>query len=434
MAIGQYSGGIGAIAGAIVGGIVGYYTGYGAYQGAMIGASLGGMAGGVAGSVLWPEKINPEFPPPPQPNENRTQISTYGTPIPIVYESARLAGNIIYMSDVNNTVVRTSHRQDGVRYYELTQTYTSTFAIAFCEGPVTGISRIWINGKIFADWRDPSNPYYPSGSTGLASANIDASVALENVWFSTYLGTESQTHDTNMALILGAADTPAYRGICYITFINFPVGEFSGLPSVEIEIGPTVSWGTVDFTGWTEFDVYFVSENPADFLTFGSGAYSLTNAFDSYTNLYTYTTPMGAAPISNVRFGFTVSNVSGSGNTSPELFWFSDVSGSSRLYLVLGISSLSIYINSGAVSDHITYSAVTFPLSRYVELDFSVGGTLSAKVYTDSGFTTLEDTLTISGTGMASNPTITFCRVAENQNGSALNFTLAVSSVIYKAA
>jgi hypothetical protein len=251
MAIGQYSGGIGAIAGAIVGGIVGYYTGYGAYQGAMIGASLGGMAGGVAGSVLWPEKVNPEFPPPPQPNENRTQISTYGTSIPIVYESSRLAGNIIYMSDVNNTVVRTSHRQDGVRYYEIVQTYTSTFAIAFCEGQVESISRIWLNGKVFADFRNPLSPNYPVGNSSLAYANWSTSVALSSIYFSIYYGSDTQISNSSISAIIGAAETPAYRGICYIVFIDFPIGEFSGIPTVEIEISPYTPGNLVTYDAAT---------------------------------------------------------------------------------------------------------------------------------------------------------------------------------------
>ena len=163
------------IAGGILGGVIGSPFGM-TFSGAMIGASIGGAIGGVAGQVFWPEKVSASFPPPPQPHENRQQISTYGAPIPIVYNSGRIAGNIIYMQDINQTVTRTSHRQDGVRYYEITNTYASTFAIAFCEGPVPWIARIWMNGKIFADYRDPSSPYFPSSSTGTASVNINTSI------------------------------------------------------------------------------------------------------------------------------------------------------------------------------------------------------------------------------------------------------------------
>ena len=236
MAFGQYSGGIGAIAGGIIGGIIGYYVpGVGAYQGAMLGASVGGMAGGIAGNVFWPEKIDINHPLPPKPHENRVQVSTYGNPIPIIYESGRVAGNIIYMSDVVETIERSKHRQDGVRYYEMVKTYTATFAISFSEGPVVGLARIWINGKIFADYRDPTGPYYPTGDVGLASANLDTSVARAAAFYSVYLGTEAQAADSALSTLLTAAETPTYRGIFYIVFRDFPVGEFSGIPTIEIE-------------------------------------------------------------------------------------------------------------------------------------------------------------------------------------------------------
>jgi hypothetical protein len=207
----------------------------------MLGASVGGMAGGIAGNVFWPEKIDINHPLPPKPHENRVQVSTYGNSIPIVYESARVAGNIIYMSDVVETIERSRHRQDGVRYYEMVKTYTSTFAIAFSEGEVVGLSRIWVNGQIFADYRDPASPYYPSGDAGLAAANLSTSIARAAAFYSVYLGTEAQVADTALSALLTAAETPTYRGIFYIVFRDFPVGEFSGIPTIEVEIDVPVA-------------------------------------------------------------------------------------------------------------------------------------------------------------------------------------------------
>jgi hypothetical protein len=250
MAFGQYSGGIGAVAGSIIGGIIGFYTPMGAYQGAMLGASIGGMAGGIAGNVFWPEKVDITHPLPPKPHENRVQVSTYGAPIPVVYESARVAGNIIYMSDVVEDIDRSRHRQDGVRYYEMEKTYTSTFAIAFSEGPVVGLARIWVNGKIFADYRDPDGPYYPTGDMGLASANLSTTIARAAAYYSVYLGTETQTADPAISALLTAAETPTYRGIFYIVFRDFPVGEFSGVPTIEVEIDtPMTDTCSEYFTG-----------------------------------------------------------------------------------------------------------------------------------------------------------------------------------------
>jgi hypothetical protein len=239
MAAGQYMGFVGTAVGAVVGAVVGYYVpGLGAVAGAQVGAAIGGTVGGIAGSVLWPEKIDVNHPTPPKPGENRVQISTYGVPIPIQYESGRIAGNIIYMSDVVENVERSRHRQDGVRYYEMVKTYTATFAISFAEGaggPVVGLARIWVNGKVFADYRDPTGPYYPTGDAGLASANLNTTIARAAAYYSVYLGTESQSADAALVALLTAAETPTYRGIFYIVFRDFPVGEFSGIPTIEIE-------------------------------------------------------------------------------------------------------------------------------------------------------------------------------------------------------
>ena len=230
------------LGGMVVGGAVGSIVpGVGTAVGMSLGAMVGGAIGGYVGNTLFPDTIDLNLPPPPKPYESRVQVSTYGNPIPIVYESARLAGNVIYMQPVRETVVRSKHRQDGVRYYEYTKTYASTFAIAFCEGPVEGVSRIWVNGEVFADYRDPAGEFYPAGSVALASANLSTTVARAAVYFSIYTGTQTQTADAELSAILGATETPSYRGICYIVFRNFPVGEFRGIPQIEVEIGQQMS-------------------------------------------------------------------------------------------------------------------------------------------------------------------------------------------------
>lgn len=252
---------VGAIVGAVVGGVVGFYGGgypgavAGAGYGAFYGFQIGALVGGVGTAVFFPERSNLHLPPPPQPHETRLQFSSWGMAIPIQYGSGRMAGNIIYMSDITETITRSKHRQDGVRYYEMVRTYTATFAIAFCEAPATGwVNRIWVNNKVFVDYNgdsvgivDPGIPLY-GGLTGNVAISISRSLGSFNI----HMGYETQTHDSSIAAIIGAAETPAYRGICYITFVNFPIGEFSGVPNIEIEILDSDSigwWCTDDFDG-----------------------------------------------------------------------------------------------------------------------------------------------------------------------------------------
>jgi hypothetical protein len=431
MAFGQYLGIITGVIGAIIGGVLGGIGtyGFGAPAGAAWGFTIGSMIGGIAGQVFWPEKSDINTPPPPQPHETRLQFSSWGMAIPIQYGSGRMAGNIIYLGDIVETIERSRHRQDGVRYYEMVRTYTATFAIAFCEGPVESISRIWMNNKVIADWRTTSNPYYPVGDYGLAAANLATTIARSTAYFSVYLGSETQVADTAISTLLTAAEVPAYRGIAYIVFRDFPIGEFSGVPTIEIEVGPAeLGYVTISFIDWSELDIEYVSEDPADFLTLTSDGFEVTDAYNAFTSAYSYSNPFGSAAVGKVRFHFTLSGFSGSGTDTLNMLYFTDATGSAWVSLVLGIDSVGFYIYRSGLDDSHSYSSVSFPFSRYVELDFTTAGTMVSKIYTDSGFSILEDTLTISGTGIAANPLFTYGGAAQIENASSLNYSLVVDS------
>ena len=227
----------------VIGGLVGGTIGaiYGGPAGAATGWSIGYTVGNLEGTyilgTLFPDKPHIYFPPAVKPHENRFQTSTWGTAVPIQYGCGRMAGNVIYMGEIKETQLSESHRQDGVRYYVKTLLYTCTIAIAFAE-PIENIARIWMDRKVFADYRNPLSPLYPTGDNALAYVNWETSIARSAIYFSIHLGGESQTADASLAAILGAADTPAYRGVTYIVFPDFPIGEFQGLPTVEIEANP----------------------------------------------------------------------------------------------------------------------------------------------------------------------------------------------------
>lgn len=234
-----------SIGGMIVGGVIGFYLG--GPGGASLGASIGGAIGGIAGAQLFPDRPDLARIPPPQPHENRIQISSYGAARGLMFGTVRRAGNLLKMQPVQETYVRSKHRQDGVRYYKHTKIYTSTFAVGFGPGPAVGISRLWVNGQVFYDARDPGGAYYPVGSGATQEINLNTSIDRAQKYFTVYLGTEAQEPDADLEAIFGAADVPAYRGEVYIKFKDFPVGEFGGLPTIEAEI---VKDGTVSTANW----------------------------------------------------------------------------------------------------------------------------------------------------------------------------------------
>jgi hypothetical protein len=438
MAFGQYLGYICGVVGAIIGGVLGAIGtyGFGAPAGAAWGFAIGSAIGGIAGQVFWPEKADINTPPPPQPHETRLQFSSWGMSIPIQYGSGRMAGNIIYMSDIKETIVRYQYRNEGVRYYDMTKTYTATFAIAFCEGPVTGVARIWMNNKIFADFRDPTGPYFPIGYSGLALANAGTSENRFDAYFSIYFGDDDQVFDPYIATLITAAETPSYKNMCYLVFRDFPVGEFSGVPNLEIEIAeateiyadspgvPVIppSWNNIDLSSWTEVDI-------ADNLAFNSSTITITNAGDgAYCLIYQY--PATYGPDTKFRVAFNIDSLGGIKYQEVTVLLAQDAGGNYvNCQLTIGPTSLGIYLISSGTSDTRSYSGITYPFARWVEMEFTTAGCATLKIYSDE-YITLEETINVFNTGMGESPSIVYLSAGvitalyEN-NRSPLNMTIS---------
>jgi hypothetical protein len=130
----------------------------------------------------------------------------------------RVAGNIIWSTDFRERAVTTTVR--GPRRYGLfgpraTATsvnyfYTASFAVGLCEGPITGIGRVWADGK-------------PLDITG------------DGVRI--YLGDESQMPDPTIVARMGAGLSPAYRGLAYVVFDELDLQDFGNrLPQLTFEV------------------------------------------------------------------------------------------------------------------------------------------------------------------------------------------------------
>lgn len=121
------------------------------------------------------------------------QTSTYNKVIPEVFGRVRLAGNIIWASDIQYTDI---HHKAKTTKYGTESAYTETlirgsFAVAICKGKVDDIK------NIYAD-NEPLN---------LGVYNI-----------SIYLGDGEQQADPVMQSYLGK-DIPAFRDLCYVVFL-----------------------------------------------------------------------------------------------------------------------------------------------------------------------------------------------------------------------
>jgi len=193
----------------------------GAFGGAILGfsgAAIGGFIGSTIGSVVDSWIVSSLAPAQKIEGQRldslRITSATEGAIIPRLYGRMRIGGNIIWATDFREET-RTTTQGGGkgggggkVRTTEYL--YYASFAVALCEGPITGIGRIWADGK-------------PLDMTGITWR-----------WFP---GDEAQAADPFIAAKMGAANTPAYRGTAYVIFEELPLATYGNrLPQLSFEV------------------------------------------------------------------------------------------------------------------------------------------------------------------------------------------------------
>ncbi len=278
------------------------FTLLGSFLGGPVGGAVGGFLGGYIGALAFPEKVQG-----PRIDEFRPTTSSYGVPIPYVYGSMRLGGNIIHAGPVEERgqTTRASKTAPKVTSYF----YFQTVAIGLCEGLITDVLRIWADKKLIFDKR--------VGVVGPQQAN-PFSVRV-------YPGDESQEQDPALAEIDGAANVPAYRGFAYIVLEDFPLNDYGNrLPIFEFEvikdaetergIVPIASLGT-DFqspsphlglgSAWHDpyapF-VYYITLRSTDFAKGGiSKVSTITGEVEAFTPFYFDFSGTQGQPANNTR-------------------------------------------------------------------------------------------------------------------------------------
>jgi hypothetical protein len=202
---------LGAVGTAIGGSIGGTILGVGA-------ATIGGFIGSAVGSVVDSWIVSSLA--PSQRIEGarldtlRITSATEGAVIPRLYGRMRIGGNIIWATDFREETKTTSQgggKGGGGGSVTTTEyLYYASFAVALCEGLITGIGRIWADSK-------------PMDMTGV-------------IW-RWYPGDEDQTPDPFIAATMGAGNTPAYRGTAYVVFEDLALSRYGNrLPQLSFEV------------------------------------------------------------------------------------------------------------------------------------------------------------------------------------------------------
>src|SRR6476659_5037193 len=129
--------------------------------GAAAGGAIFGPAGAVAGRIVGALGGNlidhalfgpgPRHVEGPRLADLDVMASTEGAPIPRVYGRARLGGQVIWATELEEVV---SNRTDnaggkggGGGTSTTTYSYFANFAVGLCEGPIGRVARIWADGK-----------------------------------------------------------------------------------------------------------------------------------------------------------------------------------------------------------------------------------------------------------------------------------------------
>ena len=158
-----------------------------------------------------------------------TQTAKEGGARLIVWGIVRpIGGNVVACSDpiAVSTTTSSGGKGGGGGASQTTESVYRTYAIGICEGPVTGVRRVWRNNKLVYDGRD--------GASAETIANNN--VFLQKARF--YLGSFTQMPDPNLEGIFGVGNVPAMRGTCYMVINYENLTELGGaLPQFIFEVG-----------------------------------------------------------------------------------------------------------------------------------------------------------------------------------------------------
>ncbi len=194
---------VGGVLGGLVGGPIG----------AIIGRAIGGLAGAAVDNAVLGAMAPTQHVEGPRLKDLQVMASTEGAPIPRIYGTVRIAGQVIWATRLEEEVhTQTSGggKGGGPKVTTTTYSYFANFAVGLCEGPVARINRIWADGK---------------------------PLDLDGIVWRFHPGTETQAPDPLIAAKEGLENTPAYRGLAYVVFERLPLEDFGNrIPQLTFEV------------------------------------------------------------------------------------------------------------------------------------------------------------------------------------------------------
>lgn len=184
--------------------------------GGAIGGPLGAAIGGLLGNAFDHGVLfKPKGRQGPRINDLHVQTSTYGSQIPQLFGTMRVAGTVIWATDLRETTSRSGggKGQPSVTSYN----YSCSFAVALSARPIRAVRRIWADGNLLR------------GAAGDFKTEIGA--------FRLHGGGPDQPVDPLIAADVGIAQASAHRGIAYALFEDLQLADYGNrIPSLTFEV------------------------------------------------------------------------------------------------------------------------------------------------------------------------------------------------------
>ncbi|MET4896189.1 phage tail protein [Sphingomonadaceae bacterium jetA1] len=174
---------------------------------------VGGAIGALIGNRVDHAVLGPRRRQGPRLTELAVQTSSYGTQMPALFGTMRVAGPVIWATDLieSRGVSGGGKGRPGVESYS----YTANFAVALSARPIRRVGRIWADGRL------------------LRGEGGDFKVA---TGFRLHAGGEDQAVDPLIASVEGA-QAPAYHGLAYAVFEGLALAEFGNrIPQLTFEL------------------------------------------------------------------------------------------------------------------------------------------------------------------------------------------------------
>ncbi len=182
-----------------------------------VGTAVGGPIGGAIGAIIGQQIDQAIFKPAarqgPRLSDLSIQTSTYGAQIPKLFGRTRVAGTVIWATDLIETKGTQSNGKG--RSSTDSYSYSASFAVLLSARRIVRVDRIWADGKLLR------------GSAG--DLKVETVLRIHH-------GDDDQLADPLIASAEGAS-APAYRGAAYAVFDAMQLADYGNrIPSMAFEV------------------------------------------------------------------------------------------------------------------------------------------------------------------------------------------------------